>query len=125
MNIYGEKARLLELNQQLRRKQQGGLNDVDKLTPEERDRRLREMMDYAKQQDEQKNLKLFGQTKVPTKESVEDIIREQRERVDKQFEKDARFLKDINRNAYMESGISLEDRIGRNKHYIGRDAKRE
>ena len=37
--------------------------------------------------------------------------------------KDARFLKDLNRQAYMDSGLTLDERISRNKHYISRDAK--
>jgi len=37
--------------------------------------------------------------------------------------KDAKFLKDLHKKAYMESGLTLDERISRNKHYIGRDAK--
>eukprot|EP00347_Sterkiella_histriomuscorum_P002522 403367828 len=121
MKIYGEKARLQEQNEKLRKKQEPSYN-VDKLTPEERERKIQEMMGYAKKHDEERNIKLFGSAQVPTKESAADIMKEQK---DLDNQKDAKFLKNINQAAYMDSGLGLEERIGRNKHYIGRDAKRD
>jgi hypothetical protein len=39
--------------------------------------------------------------------------------------KDAKFLKDLHKQTYLESGQSLDERINRNRHYIERDAKGE
>lgn len=67
-------------------------------------------------------MKLFGQKTVPAKESLDDIMEEQG---GKDKKRDAKFLKDINKAAYMDSGLSLDERINRNLHYIDRGANRD
>lgn len=101
------------------RKQQNAQFDVKTLTAEEREAKIREMQDYAKKLDEEKNLKLFGTKEAPDRASLKEMLKEEDEK------KDARFLRDMNKNLYMESGMKLEERLNRNAHYRARDIEKD
>ena len=64
MKLYGEKQRMLDLNEKLRKKQEPAY-DYNKMTPEEIERKLQEMQNNAKKHDEERNIKLFGTAQIP------------------------------------------------------------
>ena len=108
MRLYGAKQRQLEVAEQLRKKQQPSCNP-EALTQEEAERKLREMQDCARQLEAERGARLgtkHEEEKEPPK-------------------KDARFLKAMGQKSYMESGMGLDERISRNKHYIARDANKD
>lgn len=87
MGIYGDRQRQLEETERLK-KQQIPDREVKKMTEEERLQKVKEMQDYAKRMDEDKNMKLFGTKTIPEKDnSVNDEVKEGK--------KDAKFLRDL------------------------------
>lgn len=70
------------------------------------------MQDYAKKVDEKRTERLYGSKGLPTEAPKE----EEAER------KDAKFLKDLNKQVYLDSDMKLEERINRNAHYVARGA---
>eukprot|EP00347_Sterkiella_histriomuscorum_P009485 403341031 len=104
MKIYGEKARLQEQKDKLRKKQEPTYS-INRLTPEEVGRKIHEMIEYGQKDKEEKIDKL--------------------EQKGQENSNVFQFLQNQNQIAQMGSGLSLENRVGRNKHYLSRDALRE
>ena len=65
--------------------------------------------------DESKNLKLFGTKEAPSRDTLEEMLKEENQK------KDAKFLREMNKDLYMESGMKLEERLNRNAHYRARN----
>ena len=119
MSIYGERKKELEMKEAMRKQQRAGF-DVKKLTVEEREAMVRDMQNFAKKRDEDKNLKLFGSKEAPSRETLAEMLKEGEE-----GKKDAKFLRDMNKKVYLESDMNLEERLNRNAHYRDRDANRD
>ena len=78
------------------------------------------MQTKARQLDENRNLKLFGNKegrndKYDTTKLTAEQIRE-----DQSKNKNAKFLREANKQQYMVAGLSLDERLNRNKHYRGK-----
>ena len=111
MALYADKKRQLEEMERLRKRQ---APPVAKLTEEERQRKVLEMQEYAKRLDEDRKQRLYGASSVPNEEDKTTETR-----------KDARFLKDLNKSAYMDSDMNLEERLNRKAHYMDRSSHRD
>jgi hypothetical protein len=92
---------------------------VRKLTAEEREAKIKEMQDMAQGLDESRNMKLFGTKDVPRSDKYNKSGVTEKE----EEKKDAKFLRDVGKAAYLESDMKLEERINRTQHYRGRDIK--
>ena len=47
------------------------------MTQEEKEEKIREMQDYAKKMDQDKNIKLFGSKEAPDRATLDELIKEQ------------------------------------------------
>ena len=95
MNLY--KQRLLEIKQteELRRQQKN--SSIRNLTQEDKERMAREMQNDAKAIDEEKRKRTnFVEASDDTRKG------------------NAQFLRGVKNDAYMDSGMALEDRLNRN-----------
>ena len=85
------------------------------MTQEERELKLLEMQQNAVRIDEERNKRLYsGQGSLPTEEKEQEVNK-----------KDARFLKDLNKQVYMDSEMGLEERLNRKAHYVDRHSARD
>lgn len=99
MALYGAKKRQLEEQEALRKRQVA----VPVLTPEERQRKLQEMQATAAVYAEDRSRRLAS----PVRE--------------KPTATGTSFLKDLNKQVYLESDMKLEERLNRKAHYRARE----
>jgi hypothetical protein len=62
-------------------------------------------------------LKLFGKKDIATDEPTS--IKEE------EIKKDAKFLRDLNKNVYFDSQMGLDERLNRKAHYVDRRSARD
>lgn len=117
MALYGEKQRQMEELERLRKKQAPSAgSSVKRMTDEERQRKLQEMQDYAKKVDEDRTRRLYG-GKAPAEHGEKEDTTSGK--------KDAKFLRDMSKQVYLDSDMKLEERLNRKAHYVARDATRD
>lgn len=121
MGLYGEKKRQQEENERLRKKQEPSYQ-VKKLTAEEREAMLAQMQQQAKTLEEDKNIKLFGSKTIPDRQS---LVEDEEDESKGKKHKDAKFLRNMGKDVYLESNMNLAERINRNAHYRDRDTARD
>ena len=74
------------------------------------------MQSFAKKYDEEKNMKLYGRKEIGSR-------KDEPEKEDKP--KNAKFLKDLGKQVFLESEMNLDERINRRQHYLDRNARKE